>query len=110
MRSVIAAVLGGLVLAGCGGGGAQLAAKACEKQVQEKLAGRSYELDVNDLAKNGTSEGSDMVRLTSTIVFDRGLSSEYKQIVDCKVRIEKDKEPVVIFLQFNWSMDDVKKT
>lgn len=98
-----------LLLASCGGGREQVAASACDKAVQAKLAGRNYELSVGDLASHAKAEGADVMHLSSQITFDKSLSSEYKQTVDCKVRFEAGKDPSVIFLQFNWSMDDVKK-
>ena len=41
--------------------------------------------------------------------FDKGLSTEYQQTFDCRVRFENGKAPDVIGLQFNWSKDDLKK-
>lgn len=98
-----------LFLAACGGGREQVAASACDKAVQAKLAGRNYELSVGDLASHAKAEGADVMHLSSQITFDKSLSSEYRQTVDCKVRFETGKEPNVIFLQFNWSMDDIRK-
>ena len=42
-------------------------------------------------------------------MFDKGLSTEYQQTFDCRVRFDKDKVSDVIYLQFNWNKDDLKK-
>ncbi|MEO8671628.1 MAG: hypothetical protein ABI411_09970 [Tahibacter sp.] len=109
MRARILGMMGAVVLAGCGGGREQLAAQACDDAIRTKLAGRGVDINLKDLAAHAAPEGADALRLLSTIVFDKGLSSEYKQTAECKVRFEEGKPASVIFLQFNWSMDDVKK-
>lgn len=109
MRAALMAMTLAVLLTGCGGGRETTAAKACEAAVRQKLAGRTFDLDLADMAAKAKAEGGDILYLTSTVVFDKGLSSEYKQTMDCKVRFEADKDPSVILLQFNWSMDGVKK-
>lgn len=108
-RGATLAALAACLLAACGGGREDVAATACVKAIQAKLAGRSYELSASDLAAHAKAEGADTLDLTAQITFDKSLSSEYRQTVECKVRFESGKEPNVIFLQFNWSMDDIKK-
>ncbi len=109
MRAAIVAVAMAVLLSACGGGREETAARACESAVRNKLAGRIFELDVKTMASKAKTESGDILSLNGEIVFDKGLTSEYKQTLDCKVRFEGDKEPAVILLQFNWSMDDVKK-
>lgn len=109
MRAAVIAIAIAVVLSGCGGGREQTAAQVCEAAVKNKLAGRTFELNPKAMAASAKAESGDTLSLNSQIVFDRGLTSEYKQTFDCKVRFEGDKEPSVILLQFNWSMDDVKK-
>lgn len=109
MRAPIVAVAMAVLLSACGGGREETAARACESAVRTKLAGRTFELDVKSMASKAKAESGDILSLNGEIVFDKGLTSEYKQTLDCKVRFEGDKEPSVILLQFNWSMDDVKK-
>ncbi|UXI69147.1 hypothetical protein [Tahibacter amnicola] len=109
MRALTMAIAMAVVLTGCGGGREELAAKACESEVRNKLAGRTFELDLADLAAKAKPEQADVLYLSSQIVFDKGLTSEYRQTVECKVRLDPGKEPSVIFLQFNWSMDEIKK-
>lgn len=107
-RGAALAGIAAATLAACGGGNENVAAGACIDAVQAKLAGRNYELRAQDFAASAKTVGDEW-HLNSQITFDRSLSSEYKQTVDCKVRLEAGKAPSVIFLQFNWSMDDVKK-
>ncbi len=109
MRNIVVALASTVLLAGCAASREEQAAEACGKEIQTRLAGRNYEVSAKDLAAHAAAEGPDILRLASTIVFDKGLSSEYRQTVDCRVRFENGKPPAVIFLQFNWSMDDVKK-
>ena len=109
MRVRVLVIACALVLAGCGGGREQQAAKACEDAIRNKLAGRGVDIDLKDFAAHATPEDGGTLLLRSIIIFDKGLSSEYKQTAECKVRFEPGKEAAVIFLQFNWSMDDVKK-
>jgi hypothetical protein len=109
MRAAIVAVAMAVLLSACGGGREETAARVCESAVRNKLAGRTFELDVKSMARKAKAESGDILSLNGEIVFDKGLTSEYKQTLDCKVRFEGDKEPSVILLQFNWSMDDVKK-
>ncbi|TDR48898.1 hypothetical protein DFR29_101522 [Tahibacter aquaticus] len=109
MRAAVVAIAMAVLLTGCGGGREMAAARACESAVKQKLAGRTFDLNLNDMAATAKAEGGDILYLASTVVFDKGLTSEYKQTMDCKVRFEADKEPSVILLQFNWSMDAIKK-
>lgn len=98
-----------LLLAACGGSREQQAASACDAAVKDKVAGRGYEMSVKELAANAKAEGADALHVSAPIVFDKGLSSEYKQILDCRVRFEAGKSaPTVIFLQFNWATEDLK--
>ncbi|HWU52692.1 MAG TPA: hypothetical protein VN153_07730 [Tahibacter sp.] len=109
MRAAVMAMALAVLLTACGGGREQMAAQACEAAVKNKLAGRTFELDSKALAARAKAESGDILSLNSEIVFDRGLTSEYKQTFDCKVRFEGGKEPAVILLQFNWSMEEPKK-
>jgi hypothetical protein len=97
-----------LLLSACGGGKEQQAANACDAAVKDKVAGRGYEMSVKELASSAKAEG-DAIRVSAPIVFDKGLTSEYKQVLDCRVRFEAGKSaPTVIFLQFNWATEDLK--
>jgi len=108
MRAKLTILIAVALLAGCGGR-EQDAAGACDKAVKDKLAGRAYEMSVKNLAGSAKAEDPNTLHLTTPLLFDKGLSSEYKQVLDCRVRFEQGKEPTVIFLQFNWATEDLKK-
>ena len=96
-----------LLLAACGGGRNDTAADACGKAISDKLAGKTFALDRKDMIARAKDESADVVLVASTITFDKGLSTEYQQTFDCRVRMGKTAD--VIGLQFNWSKDDLKK-
>ena len=98
-----------LLLSACGGSRNDAAADSCAKAIAGKLAGKSISLDQDDMARGAKSESADVVAVASTIVFDKGLSTEYRQTFDCRVRFEAGKPPDVIGMQFNWNKDDLKK-
>jgi hypothetical protein len=106
-RTVLVLALG-LSVGACGNGRNDQAA-ACSTEIGTRLAGKSYEIDVGDLARRAKSEAADTVVLSSTAVFDKGLSTQYKQTYDCRVRFENASTPSVIFLEFNWNKEDLKK-
>jgi hypothetical protein len=99
----------GMLVGGCGNGRNDQAAAACNAEITKKLAGKSYEIDLGDLARNVKSEAADTVVLNSTAIFDKGLSTEYKQTYYCRVRFDKADVPSVMFLEFNWNKEDLKK-
>jgi hypothetical protein len=98
-----------LLLAGCGSHRNEAAADACGKAITDKLGGKSFSLDRDDMSAHAKSEAADVIAITSTIVFDKGLSTQYQQTFDCRVRLDNGKAADVIGLQFNWSKDDLKK-
>jgi len=97
-----------VILAGCGRGRNDIAAQACNAEISHRLVGKRYTLDVDDLAAHATSEKPDTLLLKSTAVFDPGLSTQYKQTYECRVRFDSAGEPSVLFLQFNWNTADLK--
>lgn len=103
------AVAAWLALAGCGNPRNEAAADACRGAIAEKLGAKSYSLDRADMVKRARDESPGVVAISSTIVFDKGLSTEYSQTYDCRARLENGKPASVIGLQFNWSKDDLKK-
>lgn len=96
-----------LLLAACGGGRNDTAADACGKALAEKLAGKTYAIDRRDMIARAKDESADVVLIASSITFDKGLSTEYQQTFDCRVRVGNTAD--VIGLQFNWNKDDLKK-
>lgn len=98
-----------LPLAGCGNSRNNAAIDACSKAIGDKITGKTFTLDRKDMANHAKDEAADVVSIASTIIFDKGLSTEYQQTFDCRVRLDKDKASDVIYLQFNWNKDDLKK-
>jgi hypothetical protein len=96
-----------LLAAGCGPGRNDTAADACAKAVADKLEGKTFSLDRADMAAHVKEESADTVQVASTVVFDKGLSTEYQQTFDCRVRLGKTAD--VISMQFNWNKDDLKR-
>jgi hypothetical protein len=109
MRTKITVAALCMALGACGDGRNDVAAEACSNAIAEKLAGKNISLDRKDMARGAHDEAADVINVASTIVFDKGLSTEYDQTFDCRVRMENGKPPSVIGLQFNWSKDDLKK-
>lgn len=110
MRARIMPVLvAGLFLGACGHGRNDQAAAACSTEIAKRLSGKTYEIDIGDLAKHAKSEAADTLLLNSTAVFDKGLSTEYKQNYECRVRFDSAGAPSVLYMQFNWNTADLKK-
>lgn len=108
MRTVLLASLT-LFLCACGStGGNQAAMDACLAEANSRLAGKSFEIDTEQLATSAVPAdgGEGMMQLTTSIVFDRGLASEFSQVFKCKVRADAAGASV-ISLEFIWSMDDL---
>lgn len=94
-----------LALAACGGGTEDRAVAACEKAVAEKLAGKTFELDRDDMRRQVRVGDDGVAQISSTVVLDKDLSSESKQTFDCKAKFDPanaSAEPAIIGLQFTW--------
>jgi hypothetical protein len=98
-----------LLMTGCGANRNDSAVQACSKAIADKLGSKTFSLDRGDMTAHAKGETADVVAIASTITFDKGLSTEYQQTFDCRVRFENGKPPDVIGMQFNWSKDDLKK-
>jgi hypothetical protein len=98
----------GLSLAACGGSRNDKAAAACNTEIAKRMNGRNFSVDLKDLAAHGKQESSDTWLFTSTVVLDKGLSSEDKQSYECRVRFDANGTPSVLYLQFNWNTSDLK--
>lgn len=94
-------------LAACGATRERIAADACLAEAIARLQGKRIDVDVGKLAASASANAPDTFQLSAPIVFDRGLSGEYSQTLECRVRFDAE-QPSVIFLQFNWNMEDVK--
>lgn len=109
MRSHVLCVAACCLLCACGASRNDGAVDACGKAIAEKLGAKTFSIDRGDMLRNAKDESADVITIASTIVFDKGLSTEYSQTFDCRVRLENGKAPSVIGMQFNWSKDDLKK-
>lgn len=107
MRHAILLILV-ILLSACGNTVHRNAALACMAEVESRLADKRFEVDIDRLTESAVPEAAGTLQLSTPIVFDRGRPSEYTQTIECRVRLDT-ATPTVIFLQFNWSMDDVKK-
>ena len=99
-----------LLLGACGGSGpGNVAADACVTEVSQRLAGKTFELDKKKLAASAEQEQGtpDIWHLSTQIVFDRGLSTEFTQNLKCKTRVDADHANV-LSLEFIWAMKDLK--
>jgi hypothetical protein len=110
MRTRIILMLGcTLGLAACGSGRNDNAAAACSAEIGKRMNGRSFTLDLKDLAAHAKEESADTLLLTSTVVLDKGLPSEDKQSYECRVRFDAQGAASVLYLQFNWNTSDLKQ-
>ena len=90
-----------LLLSACGGSPADTAAKACAAEVATRMAGKSYEVNPTDFARSAQSESADTFLLKAPVTFDKGLTTEYKQVCQCRARVDKSGASV-LFMQFDW--------
>ena len=98
-----------LLVAGCAASRNDGAVDACGKAIADKLGGKTFSLDRGDMTGHARDESADIVVVSSTVTFDKGLSTEYRQTFDCRVRVANGKATDVIGLQFNWNKEDLKK-
>lgn len=109
MRSIFASFLL-LLLAACGSSGpAKLAVEACVTEVNQRLAGKTFDLDSSSLVASAKQqEGAENIWLMSSqIVFDRGLSTEFTQKLNCKTRVDNGAA-TILSLEFIWAIKDLK--
>ncbi|HPG93552.1 MAG TPA: hypothetical protein PLR28_03250 [Dokdonella sp.] len=108
MRPILVSCL--LLLAGCGDSSAgKVAADACVTEINQRLAGKTFEFDKGNLVTSAKLESgaNDIWHLSTQIVFDRGLSTEFTQNLNCKVRVDKGSASV-LSMEFIWAMKDLK--
>lgn len=97
-----------LALGACGSARNDQAAQACGDEIAKRMTGKSYAIDVADLAQHAKNESADTLMLTATIFLDKGLSTEHKQTFDCRVRFDSAGAASVLYLQFNWNTSELK--
>ena len=96
-------------LVACGGSGetagtpAELAAEACDAEMKRRMDGKLYELDKVVLAASIKEAANGSKTLSAPVVIEPGLTSEARQIVECKVRFAQGKAlPDIVGFGFNW--------
>ncbi|HET8942566.1 MAG TPA: hypothetical protein VFN13_11340 [Rudaea sp.] len=93
----------------CGKSANEAAAAACGTEIAKQMGNKNYHVDLGDLASHAKSESADTVLMHSTVVIDKGLSTESRQTYECRARVDKNGKASVLFLQFNWNTSDLKK-
>lgn len=102
---VCAALTLTLTLSACGKSPEKRAIAVCQKAIAEKLAGKTYDVDEKDMLAKAKSEANGVMTTGSVVVFDKGLPSESKQTMECKVQFDPknpDADPAVIGMSFLW--------
>lgn len=109
MRPILLTFLLLLLVACAGSGPGKLAADACVSEVNQRLAGKTFDLDARNLATSAKLEegAGDIWHLSTQVVFDRGLSTEFTQNLNCRIRVENGTASV-LSLEFIWAMKDLK--
>ncbi|HET9031656.1 MAG TPA: hypothetical protein VFN25_01995 [Dokdonella sp.] len=109
MRPILAICIFLLLSACAGSGPGKAAADACVAEANQRLQGKTFDLDAAKLAASAAQEAgtTDIWHLSTPVVFDRGLASEFTQNFKCKARVDAGKANV-ISLEFIWAMEDLK--
>lgn len=109
MRVTFAVLILAALGACAGSGAAQRAVDACTAEVEQRLAGKTWEIDIDRFRASATvdPESADTLLLSAPIVFDRGLSSEFTQLLKCKAR-DSGSTANVLSMEFIWEMEDLK--
>lgn len=79
------------------------AATACKAELERRLEGKLYELDMAALAASMQDAGNGTKKLSAPVTTEPGLTSEAKQIMECTVRFADGKAaPDIVGFGFNW--------
>lgn len=96
-------------LVACGGSDvapsspADQAAAACDAEMTRRMEGKLYQLDKVALAASMKDAPDATKMLTAPVVIEPGLTSEVKQIIECRVRFAEGKPtPDIVGFGFNW--------
>ncbi len=103
-KIALTAAMAGL-LAACAGGGtpADVAAKACDAQVQQQVQGRPYQLDQALLASSMKEDGRGGQLLTAPVTVNLGLADQSVQQLECSVRLSGEPPTAeVLNVRFIW--------
>ena len=79
------------------------AADACRVELERRLEGKLYEIDLAVLAASMKDGGNGTKMLTAPVTTEPGLTSEVKQIMECTVRFADGKAvPDIVGFGLNW--------
>jgi hypothetical protein len=108
MRSWVVVAMAATIAA-CGGSGGTddspggLAAQACKAELERRLEGKLYEMDLAALAASMKDAGNGTKMLSVPVVTEPGLTSEARQVMECTVRFAEGKTtPDIVGFGFNW--------
>lgn len=93
-----------LVLAGCGGSTESKVAKICIDAIAAEIGDQAFESDARQFASAIRSEGEGIVVIESTVLVDKGLTSETKRGFMCRVQTDPQGKaaPSLILLQLGF--------
>lgn len=108
MRIWVVAAMASTLVA-CGGEAkvddtpAGLAADACRVELERRLEGKQYDLELPALAGSMKDGGNGTKMLSAPVTTEPGLTSEVTQIMECTVRFAEGKAtPDIVGFGFNW--------
>jgi hypothetical protein len=102
--ALIAIATAAMTLSGCGGGINGQVAQVCMGALTTQLGAQPFEGDPKQFAKVARVEGEGIYVVESTIVVDKGLTSEVTRGFMCRVQTDPQgkTEPSLILLQVGW--------
>jgi len=91
-------------LSACGGGTRNQVASVCMEAIGAELGGQPFEGDPAQFAAASRDEGEGIVVIESTVIVDKGLTSEVKRGFMCRVQTDPQGKaaPSVILLQLGF--------
>ena len=103
-RVLLIAAIAALGLSGCGGGVNDKVAQVCIEGIAAEIGDHPFESDAKKFASMVREEGEGIVVVESTIVVDKGLTSEVTRGFMCRVQTDPQGKaaPSLILLQLGF--------
>ena len=103
-RSVLTLCITGLALAGCSGGTNDKVAKICIEAIAAEIGDHPFESNAKQFASMVRDEGEGVVVIESTVIVDKGLTSEKSRGFMCRVQTDPQGKtaPTLILLQLGF--------
>lgn len=103
-RVAMSVLLTTFALTGCGGSSNDKVAKICIEGITAEIGEQPFESDAKQFASAVRDEGDGIVVIESTIIVDKGLTSEKKRGFMCRVQTDPQgkTEPSLILLQLGF--------